>query len=110
MVKDNDTVIQFVTRHLTLMMHAYFTTREFNELVNMSADELKEWLGSQESESSGWTKDSSSNGETVGHESGRRIVSILSKNPKKDPNKYDVSVGQAGYLHSTYTDLVPLHL
>lgn len=57
----------------------------------MTADELKEWLGSQESESAGWTNDSSSNGETIGHESGRRIVSILSKNPQKNPGKYDVS-------------------
>ncbi|KAJ5022637.1 hypothetical protein J3E73DRAFT_426469 [Bipolaris maydis] len=72
MVKDNDTVIE-----------------EFNELVNMTTEELKEWLGSQESESAGWTNGSSSNGETVGHESGRRIVSILSKNPHKDPSKYD---------------------
>ncbi|EUC45754.1 hypothetical protein COCMIDRAFT_94719 [Bipolaris oryzae ATCC 44560] len=72
MVKDNDTVIE-----------------EFNELVNMTADKLKEWLGSQDSESAGWTNGSSSNGETVGHESGRRIVAILSKNPQKDPSKYD---------------------
>lgn len=72
-------------------MHAHLYPREFNELVNMTADELKEWLGSQESESAGWTNSSSSNGETVGHESGRRIVSILSKNPHKDPSKYDVS-------------------
>jgi len=73
-------------------MYAHLYPREFNELVNMTADELKEWLGSQESESAGWTNSSSSNGETVGHESGRRIVSILSKNPQKDPGKYDVSL------------------
>jgi hypothetical protein len=28
-------------------------------------------------------------GETVGHDSGRRIVEILEKNPKKDPEGYD---------------------
>jgi len=82
--------------------------REFNELVNMSADELKEWLGSEESAGSGWSKDDGS-GETIGHEryvrpsrpacthrriqlsgaSGRKIIEILEKNPNKDPSKYD---------------------
>jgi hypothetical protein len=28
-------------------------------------------------------------GETVGHESGRKIIAILEKNPKKVPDKYD---------------------
>jgi hypothetical protein len=28
-------------------------------------------------------------GETIGHDSGRKIVAILSKNPKKDPEKYE---------------------
>ncbi|TKA62755.1 hypothetical protein B0A49_10456 [Cryomyces minteri] len=71
MVKDNDTVI-----------------KEFNELVNMNADELTEWLGSDESAGSGWSKDDGS-GETIGHESGRKIIGILKKNPKKDPQKYE---------------------
>jgi len=60
---------------------------EFNELVNMSADELEEWLKSDDSTSSGWKNDSSE-GETVGHESGRKIVDILKRNPKKDEDKY----------------------
>ncbi|TKA50104.1 hypothetical protein B0A49_11259 [Cryomyces minteri] len=70
-VKDNDTVI-----------------KEFNELVNMNADELTEWLGSDESAGSGWSKDDGS-GETIGHESGRKIIEILKKNPKKDPQEYE---------------------
>ncbi|KAF2099666.1 hypothetical protein NA57DRAFT_55611 [Rhizodiscina lignyota] len=70
MAKDNETVIQ-----------------EFNELVNMSAQELKDWLGKDESTGSGWDKNDGS-GETIGHESGRKIVQILEKNPKKDPDKY----------------------
>lgn len=41
--------------------------REFNEIVNMSADELKDWLQGDESSESGWSKDDGS-GETVGHE------------------------------------------
>ncbi|TKX23439.1 hypothetical protein C1H76_4507 [Elsinoe australis] len=71
MVKDDKTVI-----------------KEFGELVNMSADELKEWLGKDESAGAGWSKDDGS-GETIGHESGRKIIEILKKNPKKDPKKYD---------------------
>ncbi|KAI9720006.1 MAG: hypothetical protein M1812_003131 [Candelaria pacifica] len=71
MVKDNDTVI-----------------KEFNELVNMTAEELTAWLKGDASTSSGWTKDDGS-GESVGHESGRKIVEILEKNPDKDPEKYD---------------------
>ncbi|KAF4309014.1 hypothetical protein GTA08_BOTSDO02401 [Botryosphaeria dothidea] len=50
MVKDAQTVIE-----------------EFNQLVNMSPDELKDWLGSEESTGSGWSKDDGS-GETIGHE------------------------------------------
>jgi len=41
--------------------------REFNDLVNMSASELKDWLGSEESVGAGWSKDDGS-GETIGHE------------------------------------------
>jgi hypothetical protein len=28
-------------------------------------------------------------GETIGHDSGRKIIAILEKNPKKDPSKYE---------------------
>ncbi|KAK3054471.1 hypothetical protein LTR09_004740 [Extremus antarcticus] len=71
MVKDDETVIQ-----------------EWNELVNMSAQELKDWLSQEDSTSSGWSKDDGS-GETIGHESGRKIIEILEKNPKKDESQYD---------------------
>lgn len=47
--------------------------REFNELVNMSADELQEWLGSEESTGSGWSKDDGS-GETIGHERSKDLT------------------------------------
>lgn len=50
MVKDNETVIE-----------------EFNEIVNMTADELKKWLAGDGSTESGWSKDDGS-GETIGHE------------------------------------------
>ncbi|KAI0182028.1 hypothetical protein GGR52DRAFT_568233 [Hypoxylon sp. FL1284] len=71
MVKDKQTVIQ-----------------EFNELVNMSASDLETWLKEGSSESAGWSKDDGS-GETIGHESGRKIIEILKKNPGKEPEKYD---------------------
>jgi len=41
--------------------------REWNELVNMTPQELKDWLGSDESAGAGWSKDDGS-GETIGHE------------------------------------------
>lgn len=71
MVKDDQTVIQ-----------------EFGELVNMTADELESWLKEEQSQESGWSKDDGSE-ETVGHESGRKIIEILRKNPNKDPENYD---------------------
>ncbi|KAJ9114180.1 hypothetical protein QFC20_001696 [Naganishia adeliensis] len=60
---------------------------EFNEYVNMTADELEEWLKSDESEFAGWPKENA-DGETIGHESGKRIVEILRDNPTKDASKY----------------------
>ena len=51
--------------------------REFKQYVNMTADELEEWLKSDQSNSAGWTRSDSKKGETVGHESGRIIVEIL---------------------------------
>ncbi|RAL12539.1 DUF3140 domain-containing protein [Aspergillus homomorphus CBS 101889] len=69
MVKSKDTVID-----------------EFNELVNMTPNELRDWLQEEQSQSSGWSNNES--GETVGHESGRKIVSILENNPSKDASKY----------------------
>ncbi|QIW95858.1 hypothetical protein AMS68_001376 [Peltaster fructicola] len=70
MVKDDETVVE-----------------EFNELVNMSAKDLETWLKSEESEGAGWSKEDGS-GESIGHESGRKIIEILKSNPKKDPSKY----------------------
>lgn len=60
---------------------------EFNEYVNMTASELEKWLESDDSTSAGWTKDGG-DGESVGHDSGRKIVEILKSNPDKTPDKY----------------------
>ncbi|KAK5087521.1 hypothetical protein LTR70_007044 [Exophiala xenobiotica] len=61
--------------------------KDFNNTVNMNADELEEWLKGSASQETGWSK-SDGSGESIGHESGRKIIGILKKNPKKDPSKY----------------------
>ncbi len=47
--------------------------REFGDHVNMTASELERWLGTDESKAVGQKE----GGESVGHDSGRRIVNIL---------------------------------
>ena len=49
--------------------------REFGEAVNMTAGELEEWLGTDESQAVG--QKSGGSDESTGHESGRRIVQLL---------------------------------
>ncbi|KAL3292754.1 DNA-binding protein [Colletotrichum asianum] len=62
---------------------------EFNEYVNMTAEELESWLKSGDSNSAGWPKDDTEgDGETVGHDSGRNIVEILKANPDKKEEEY----------------------
>lgn len=53
---------------------------EFDDLVNMTAKELEEFLGTDASKDVGQKK---GGGESTGHESGRRIVEIL-KTKKSD--------------------------
>ena len=57
---------------------------EFGDNVNMTRKELEDWLGTEESQSVG-----QGNGESKGHESGRRIVELLKKN-KSDYTDDDV--------------------
>jgi len=49
---------------------------EFNELVNMTPAALEKWLDTEESKSVGWD---SGDGESIGHKSGEKIISILHK-------------------------------
>ena len=51
--------------------------KEFHEAVNMSADELEEWLKIDDSKAVGFKYEDES--EAVGHQSGRRIVEIKQK-------------------------------
>lgn len=48
--------------------------RSFDEAVNMTPDELEEWLETEQSRGVGQKKEG---GESIGHASGRRIVGIL---------------------------------
>ncbi|MGI5501779.1 DUF3140 domain-containing protein [Lentzea sp. CA-135723] len=51
------------------------TREEFGEAVNMTASSLEEWLASDESKQAG----DKQSGESTGHASGRRIVTLLRK-------------------------------
>ena len=51
--------------------------REFGKAVNMTAAELVEWLGTDESRSVGFKRDAAT--ESIGHASGRKIVLLLDK-------------------------------
>ncbi|MGW0158074.1 DUF3140 domain-containing protein [Mycobacterium sp. NPDC003323] len=73
------------------------TYEEFSEVVNMTAGELEKWLKTDESKDVGQKKDG---GESTGHESGRRIVSIL-KTKKADLSDEDYAHMRkvVGYCH-----------
>ena len=54
--------------------------KDFADAVNMTASELTAWLETKESRAVGWKgEDGKGKGESVGHASGRRIVTILGK-------------------------------
>ena len=71
--------------------------REFGEAVNMTAGELEEWLATDESQAVG-QKDGG--GESTGHASGRRIVTLL-RTKKSDLTADDAEHMRAvvGYVH-----------
>ncbi|GAA0399965.1 MULTISPECIES: DUF3140 domain-containing protein [Micromonospora] len=67
------------------------TYREFTDAVNMKPTELSRWLETAESKHVGWQKKGTEGGETVGHESGRKIVDLLRR--KRD------DLTEADYKH-----------
>ena len=72
--------------------------KDFDDAVNMTPKELEDWLQTDESQAVGWGKDDG--GESVGHESGRRIVAI--KQTKKDDlgdDDYAHMKKVVGYVH-----------
>ena len=50
---------------------------DFAQAVNMTATELERWLETGDSRKVGWKGTDGSQAESVGHASGRRIVTIL---------------------------------
>jgi hypothetical protein len=71
---------------------------EFTEAVNMTAAELDKWLGTDESKEVG--QKSSGGAESVGHDSGRKIIKIL-RSRKADLSEADEEHMRkvVGYVH-----------
>ena len=70
---------------------------DFGDAVNMTGRELEDWLGTEESQSVGV---SDGGGESVGHESGRRIVAIKRKKQGDlDDEDYQHMRKVVGYVH-----------
>ncbi|ARN70587.1 MULTISPECIES: DUF3140 domain-containing protein [Nonlabens] len=70
---------------------------EFYDAVNMTPSELEQWLDTDKSKSVG---QDSGDGESKGHKSGRKIITI--KNKKKDDlnqNDYEHMNKVIGYIH-----------
>ncbi len=63
--------------------------REFHQYVNMTVFQLEQWLQTRQSQEVGYRHEPAS--ESVGHESGRKIITILGK--KKD------QLDSADYAH-----------
>ena len=71
---------------------------DFDEAVNMTTKELEDWLETDESQEVGWG--GGDGGESVGHESGRRIVSIKrTKKADLDDSDYEHMRKVVGYVH-----------
>jgi hypothetical protein len=71
---------------------------EFAGAVNMTATELKKWLATDEAKEVG--QKPATGGESVGHDSGRKIISILGKK-KADLTDADEAHMRnvVGYVH-----------
>ena len=73
------------------------TWQDFRDTVNMTAGELEKWLGTEQSKEVG-QKDGG--GESTGHASGRRIVSLLqTKKSELTDDDYAHMRKVVGYAH-----------
>jgi hypothetical protein len=71
--------------------------RDFEEAVNMAPKELEEWLDTDDSRSVG---DTSGDGESTGHASGRRIVELKrTKVADLTDDDHDHMRKVVGYVH-----------
>lgn len=71
---------------------------DFRDVVNMTAAELRHWLGTTDSREAGQKR--APDAESTGHDSGRRIVAILGKKKTEltgDDEKHMRKV--VGYVH-----------
>ena len=77
---------------------AVTSVKAFKETVNMSAQALTAWLLTEESKKVGFKASESS--ESVGHQSGKKIVALLGKN-QADFTSADVAHARkvVGYIH-----------
>ena len=75
--------------------------RAFGEAVNMTAAALEKWLATADSKRVGWKgADGKGSGESVGHESGRRIVEIKrSRKSELTDDDYAHMRKVTGYVH-----------
>ena len=73
------------------------TRREFRDAVNMTPSELETWLGTDESKAVGQKE---GGGESVGHGSGQRIVTLL-RTKQDDLSDGDLAHMRevVGYVH-----------
>jgi uncharacterized protein DUF3140 len=73
------------------------TNADFDEAVNMTAGQLEKWLATDESKKVG---QKSGGGESVGHDSGRKIIKIL-RTKKADLTEADEAHMRkvVGYVH-----------
>ena len=67
---------------------------EFDEVVNITRKELQKWIETDESKSVG-----QGDGESKGHESGRKIVEILSKKKSDYYDDIDHTRKVVGYVN-----------
>ena len=63
--------------------------QDFQEAVNMSSQDLQQWLKTEESKSVGQEDD---DGEAIGHKSGKKIVELL------DSDRDDYSEGDFSHM------------
>ena len=71
---------------------------DFKQVVNMSASALAAWLKTDESKAVGFK--TSESGESVGHRSGKKIITLLSK-PQAELTSGDIAHARkvVGYVH-----------
>ena len=74
------------------------TRAEFDEAVTMTAEQLEEWLGTEESRSVGQHRDGEP--ESVGHEMGRHIVELLHRGDDELSDSDEARMRKVvGYVH-----------